>query len=168
MQTNKDAQRGPSEVPSAPSSIGRTTSYLGPSLQIKGEITGNEDLKLDSKVEGLISIGGFRLTIGPSAHVAADIVAREAVISGEVTGDISAYDRIEIKKSASVVGDLSTGKIMIEEGAYLKGGVEIGSNNTQIGTDLDTLLSGAKKTEKSKAGEIGLNFDPNHHSTPVI
>jgi hypothetical protein len=66
------------------------------------------------------------------------------------------------------VGDLSTGKIMIEEGAYLKGGVEIGSNNTQIGTDLDTLLSGAKKTEKSKAGEIGLNFDPNHHSTPAI
>ena len=150
MQTNinKDSERGPSVAPSAPSSIGRTTSYLGPGLQIKGEITGNEDLNLDSKVEGLISIGGFRLTVGPSAHLKADIVAREAVISGEVNGDISACDRIEIMKSASIVGDLSTGKIMIEEGAYFKGGVEIGSNNPQKGTDLDTLLEGAKKTKE--------------------
>jgi cytoskeletal protein CcmA (bactofilin family) len=148
MQTNKDTQRGPSAPPSAPSSIGRTTSYLGPGLHIKGEITGDEDLKLDSKVEGLISIGGFRLTVGPSAHMNGDIVAREAMISGEVTGDIRACDRIEIMKSASIVGDLTTGKILIEEGAYFKGSVEIGGNNTQIGTDLDTLLNGAKKADE--------------------
>src|ERR1700681_5082931 len=114
MQINKDAQRDPSTAPSAPSSIGRATCYLGPGLHIKGEITGNEDLKLDSKVEGLVSIGGFRLTVGPSAHVVADIVAREAVISGEVSGDISACDRIEIKRTASIVGDISTSKITIE------------------------------------------------------
>jgi len=147
MQTNKDAQRGPSVAPTVPSSMGGTISYLGPGLQIKGEITGNEDLKLDSKVEGLVSIGGFRLTVGPGAHVVADIVAREATISGEVNGDISACDRIEIKKSASIVGNLETGKIMIEEGAYFKGYVEIGGNDTPIGTDLDTLLRGAKKAE---------------------
>ena len=149
MQTNKDEQRGPSSTPSAPNSIGRTGSYLGTGLKIKGEITGNEDLRLDSKVEGLVSIGGFRLTLGPSAHITADIVAREAVISGEVTGDISAYDRIEIKKSASVIGDLSTSKITIEEGAYFKGTIDINSNKAQIGTDLDTLLGGNKKTEKN-------------------
>ena len=147
MQTSDDTRRVPPAVPSASTSIGRTTSYLGPGLQIKGEITGNEDLKLDSKVEGLVSIGGFRLDVGPSAHVVADIVAREAVISGEVSGDINAYDRIEIKKSATVVGGLTTSKIMIEEGAYYKGVIEIGSNNTQIGTDLDSLLSAAKKSE---------------------
>src|ERR1700676_2022369 len=118
MQTNKNTQLSPSVPSTAPGSMGRATSYLGPGLRIKGEITGNEDLKLDSKVEGLVSIGGFRLTLGPSAHITADIVAREAVISGEVTGDISAYDRIEIKKSASIVGDLTTSKITIEEGAY--------------------------------------------------
>src|SRR3984893_18530864 len=112
MQTSDDTRRVPPVVPSASTSIGRTTSYLGPGLQIKGEITGNEDLKLDSKVEGLISVGGFRLTVGPTAHLNADVVAREAVIFGEVNGDISACDRIEIMKSASIVGDLSTGKIM--------------------------------------------------------
>jgi cytoskeletal protein CcmA (bactofilin family) len=144
MQTNQDSNRASSL---APGSIGRTTSYLGPGLQIKGEITGNEDLKLDSRVEGLVSIGGFRLTVGPGAHLNADIVAREALISGEVNGDISAADRIEIMKSASIVGDITTGKIIIEEGAYFNGGVEVGSNTAQIGTDLDTLLKGAKKGE---------------------
>src|SRR5258708_32853944 len=98
MQINKDAQRGPSAAPTVPSSIGGTISYLGPGLQIKGEITGHEDLKLDSKVEGLVSIGGFRLTVGPGAHMVANIVAREAAISGEVNGDISACDRLQIMK----------------------------------------------------------------------
>jgi cytoskeletal protein CcmA (bactofilin family) len=148
MQINKDTQRGPSAPPSAPSSIGRTTSYLGPGMHVKGEITGNEDLKLDSKVEGLVSIGGFRLTVGPSAHINGDIVAREAVISGEVNGDVRACDRIEIMKSASIVGDLTTGKITIEEGANFKGSVEVGSSNSRIGTDLDTLLNSAKKADK--------------------
>ena len=147
MQTNKETHGGTSAAPGSPSFAGRSTSYLGPGLQIKGEITGNEDLKLDSRVEGLVSIGGFRLTVGPSAHLNADIVAREAVISGEVNGDISAADRIEIMKSASIVGDITTGKIVIEEGAYFKGGVEVGSNAAQIGTDLDSLLKGAKKPD---------------------
>ena len=74
-------------------------------------------------------------------------MAREAVISGEVTGDVRAWDRIEIKKNASVVGDISTSKIMIEEGAYFKGTVEIDSQGQQIGTDLNSLLSGAKAAE---------------------
>jgi len=146
MQTNNDTQRGIPTTPGAPVSVGQG-SYLGPGLQIKGEIVGNEDLKLDSNVEGLVSIGGFRLTMGPGANLNGAIVAREAMISGNVTGDISACDRIEITKSASIVGDLSTGKIMIEEGAYFKGGIEIGTNAAQIGTDLDTLLKGGKKSK---------------------
>jgi cytoskeletal protein CcmA (bactofilin family) len=147
MQITNNAQRGPAAPSTAPGSPVRTPSYLGPGLQIKGEISGDEDLRLDCKVEGLISIGGFRLTVGPGAHVAAEIVAREAVIAGEVSGDVRAWDRIEIKKNASVVGDITTGKIMIEEGAYFKGSIEIGTNSKQIGTDLNSLLSGAKTSE---------------------
>lgn len=147
MQIQNNVQRGPSAPASAPGSNIRTPSYLGPALEIKGEISGDEDLRLDCKVEGLVSIGGFRLTIGPSAQLTAEIVAREAVISGEVTGDVRAWDRIEIKKNASVVGDISTSKIMIEEGAYFKGTVEIDSQGQQIGTDLNSLLSGAKAAE---------------------
>jgi cytoskeletal protein CcmA (bactofilin family) len=145
MQTNNDSQRGASQqIPSSSNSMGRSSSYLGAGLKIKGEISGNEDLKLDSKVDGLISIGGFRLTMGPTSRLDGNIVAREAVIAGEVNGDISAFDRIEVAKSASIVGDLSTSKILIEEGAYFKGGIEIGKLGAQIGTDLDSLLKGSK------------------------
>ena len=147
MQTNRDAQRKPFVDTS---SIGPTNSYLGPGLEIKGEITGHEDLKLDSNVDGLVSIGGFRLTVGPTAHLNADIVAREAAISGEVNGNISACDRIEVMKSASIVGDLITGKLTIEEGAYFKGGIEIDRQGKQIGTDLDSLLKGSKKKADEK------------------
>ena len=148
MQFNKDQQAAVPAPANAPGMPGRGNSYLGPGLRIRGEISGNEDLRLDCKVEGLVSIGGFRLTVGSSAHINGDIVAREAMISGEVTGDIRACDRIDIVKSASIEGDLSTAKIVIEEGAYFKGGVEIGSSNSQIGTDLDTLLNGAKKADQ--------------------
>jgi cytoskeletal protein CcmA (bactofilin family) len=123
-------------------------SYLGPGLHIKGQITGNEDLSLDSTVEGLISIGGFRLTVGPGAHVEGDVVAREAVILGNVSGNISAVDRIEIKKGSSIVGDIKTGKIAIEEGAYFKGSVEIERGNAAIGKDLDTLLKDAGTSDR--------------------
>jgi cytoskeletal protein CcmA (bactofilin family) len=73
-----------------------------------------------------------------------EIKAREVVVSGKVTGNINARDRLEIKKGSSVVGDMSTARIMIEEGAYFKGAIEIDSSNTQVGADLDTLLSKAK------------------------
>ena len=145
MQTNNDPQRGSSTIPGVSNSMGRSTSYLSAGLRINGEISGNEDLKLDGKVEGLVSIGGFRLTVGPAARLDGDIVAREAIISGEVHGDISAFDRIEVAKSACVIGDLSTTKISIEEGAYFKGGIEIGKQNLQLGTDLDGLLKSSKK-----------------------
>ena len=145
MATNNDAQRGLSQqAPASSNSMGRASSYLGAGLQIKGEISGNEDLRLDSKVDGLISIGGYRLTLGPTARLDGNIVAREAVISGEVNGDISAFDRLEVTKSASIVGDLTTGKILIEEGAYIKGDIEIGNPAARIGTDLDSLLKGSK------------------------
>jgi cytoskeletal protein CcmA (bactofilin family) len=148
MQTNKDTQPGPPVFPRDSNSMGNSTSYLGPGMQVKGEISGNEDLKLDGKVEGSVSVGGFRLTVGPSAHLKADIVAREAMISGEVNGNIRAYDRIEITKNASIVGDVNTARIVIEEGAYFNGDVEIGGNQKQIGTDLDSLLHSGKQVGK--------------------
>ncbi len=148
MQNNRDNSRVTPGHPSAAASPSagavRATSYLGPSLHIKGEITGHEDLKIDSKVDGLISIGGFRITVGPQALLNADIVAREAVIAGEVVGDVSARDRIDVAKSASIVGNISAGKISIEEGAYFKGDLDVDCDHSQIGTDLDTLLRGVK------------------------
>jgi cytoskeletal protein CcmA (bactofilin family) len=147
MPAHSEPQRTPYGAPNPPAPLSAPGSYLGPGLQVKGEISGHEDLKLDGKVDGLVSVGGFRLTVGTNAHLKADLVAREALISGEVVGDIRAADRVEIQKSASITGNVSTGKIVIEEGAYFNGDVEVGphSSSGQIGTDLDSLLRGAKK-----------------------
>ena len=98
---------------------------LGASLHVKGEITGNEDLHIDGSVEGLVQLEERKLTVGASAKVTADIVAREVVVYGSVKGNLRAKDRIEIKKDGSVVGDLTTARIMIEDGAYFKGAIEI-------------------------------------------
>ena len=81
---------------------------LGASLHVKGEITGNEDLHIDGSVEGLIQLEERKLTVGVSAKLTADVVAREVVVYGSVKGNLRAKDRIEIKKDGSVVGDLTT------------------------------------------------------------
>ncbi|HEV2388461.1 MAG TPA: polymer-forming cytoskeletal protein [Candidatus Acidoferrales bacterium] len=107
----------------------RDMARLGPGLQVHGEITGNEDLQIDGIVEGLVQLGDRRLTIGATAKVTADIHAREVVIFGNVKGNLRARDRIEIKKDGSVVGDLTTTRIMIEDGAYFKGSIEIDRGN---------------------------------------
>ena len=109
--------------PSTTSSGG--TARLGGSLHVKGEITGNEDLHVDGSVEGLIQLEDRKLTVGASAKVTADIIAREVVVYGTVKGNLRAKDRIEIKKDGSVNGDLTTSRIMIEDGAYFKGSIEI-------------------------------------------
>src|SRR6202166_600319 len=102
-----------------------STARLGASLHVKGEISGSEDLHVDGSVEGLIQLEERKLTVGASAKLTADVVAREVVVYGSVKGNLRARDRIEIKKDGSVVGDLTTARIMIEDGAYFKGSIEI-------------------------------------------
>jgi cytoskeletal protein CcmA (bactofilin family) len=106
-----------------PSSSG--VARLGASLHVKGEINGHEDLLVDGSVEGLIHLEDRKLTVGATAKVTADVIAREVVVYGTVKGNLRARDRIEIKKDGSVVGDLTTARIMIEDGAYFKGSIEI-------------------------------------------
>jgi cytoskeletal protein CcmA (bactofilin family) len=128
------------EVPSIHGSAARVPSWLGTGLKIKGQISGAEDLQVECNVDGPISIGGHRLTIGQNAHARGDIVASEVIVYGRVNGNLLADDRIEIKKDASVIGDLTTARIMIEDGAYFKGAVEI-ARKPQRDQNLDTLLA---------------------------
>jgi cytoskeletal protein CcmA (bactofilin family) len=127
----------------------RTVAYLGPRLRIKGDITGDEDLQIDSQVEGSVSLGGHRLTVGTGSHIAGEIAAREVVIYGQVDAEIRARDRVELKKDASLVGDVATARIAIEEGAYFKGAIEIDNSRTQVGADLTTLLGRSEQVDKN-------------------
>src|ERR1700755_2195532 len=124
-----------SPYPATTSSGG--TARLGASLHVKGEITGNEDLHIDGTVEGLVHLEDRKLTIGASAKVTADIIAREVAVFGNVKGNLRARDRIEIKKDGSVVGDLTTARIMIADGAYFKGSIEIDRKGAEGAADHD-------------------------------
>jgi cytoskeletal protein CcmA (bactofilin family) len=140
--------------PTAPAGD-RATERLGASLHVKGEITGNEDLHVDGSVEGLIQLQERKLTVGASAKLTADVVAREVVVYGNVKGNVRAKDRIEIKKDGSVVGDLTTARIMIEDGAYFKGSIEI-DRAGEKSTDLDRpaftrAVTAAAQTQKASS-----------------
>ncbi len=100
-------------------------AHLGKSVTIKGEVSGSEDLYIDGNVEGAIDLKGNRFTLGPNGRVKAHINARSAVIHGKLEGNITATDRVDLKQSAVVTGDIVTQRISIDEGAFFKGGVDI-------------------------------------------
>lgn len=100
-------------------------AHIGKSVIIKGELSGSEDLYLDGEVEGSVELSGHNLTVGPNGHVQANINAKEVIVQGKVDGNISGSDRVELRKSAVLVGDISTQRIVIEDGAYFKGGIDI-------------------------------------------
>jgi len=106
-------------------SAARNLACIGASLEIKGRISGEEDLQIDGKVEGPVALRGHRLTVGRSGQLSSEIAARELVVYGKVTGNINASDRVEIKKDGAVIGDIQTARISIEDGAIFKGRIEI-------------------------------------------
>jgi cytoskeletal protein CcmA (bactofilin family) len=123
--------------PSGP--VARDLAYLGSNLIIKGEISGNEDLRIDGKVEGSISLRGHKLTVGVTAQLSSQITAREVIVHGKVTGNLHATDRVTIKKDGQVNGDITTARIGIEDGAYFKGRIEIERTKATVQSDLESV-----------------------------
>jgi cytoskeletal protein CcmA (bactofilin family) len=100
---------------------------IGRSLVIKGEVSGAESLYIDGRIEGKISLPDNRITIGRNGSVQANINAREVVVMGKVNGNIECSDRVDIRSEGSVTGDVSTVRISVEDGAVLKGGIQVKS-----------------------------------------
>jgi cytoskeletal protein CcmA (bactofilin family) len=98
---------------------------IGKSVVVKGELSGSEDLYVDGHVEGSITLRGQSLTIGPNGRVRANVEARNVILHGQVDGNITASDRVELRKSASLKGDIATARIAIDDGAYFKGTIDI-------------------------------------------
>jgi cytoskeletal protein CcmA (bactofilin family) len=111
----------PAPIPSS----ARTVASMGASLVIKGELTGAEDLVIDGRVEGKVSLPGHLLTIGPQAKVLAEVVAKAVIIQGSVTGNVTASDRFEIRGGGSMTGDLTSPKVIMAEGSEFRGRVDM-------------------------------------------
>jgi cytoskeletal protein CcmA (bactofilin family) len=118
-----------STVPNRPTEsfdVPRTgNAVLGKSVIVKGQILSREDLTIDGEVEGTVEMQEHRLTIGPNGKVRASVKAREVIVLGTLHGNVETGDRIDIRKEAKLVGDIRTARIVIEDGAYFKGNVDI-------------------------------------------
>ena len=117
------------------SSNARSAARLGSSIEIKGQVTGAEDLQIDGKVHGPISLDGHELTVGPTAQLNSEVHAGHVVVYGKVVGNVHSRGRVDIKKDGSIIGDISSARISIEDGAHFKGRIEIDPTKSQAAAD---------------------------------
>ena len=113
------------ETPKTPETARGEMTLIGKSIVIKGELYCSEELYVDGQVEGLIDPKGNRLTVGPNGRVKANVNASTVVVQGKLDGNVQASDRVDLKHSAVVTGDIAAQRISIDEGAYFKGRVNI-------------------------------------------
>src|SRR5690348_7770573 len=114
-----------SSTPTSRIDDGRGSATIGKAVRINGQIHSKEDLYVDGDVEGTVEAPEHKLTVGPNGTVHAAVKAREVVALGTIQGNVEAADKIEIRKDAKLVGDIRTARIIIEDGAYFKGSIDI-------------------------------------------
>ena len=112
-------------TPAKPATSPMDQANIGRSLVIKGEISGSESLFIDGRVEGTINFPENRVTVGRNGNVAANINAKEVVVMGKVQGNVDCADRLDIRSEGVLAGDVITHRFSVEEGAVLKGSVEV-------------------------------------------
>ena len=112
-------------APSHHATDSRGPAVIGKSVMIKGQIFSREDLTIDGEIDGSVELHEHRLTVGPNGKLQAGVKAREVVVLGTIHGNVEASDKIDIRKDAKLVGDIKTARIVIEDGAYFKGSIDI-------------------------------------------
>lgn len=103
---------------------------IGPSIKIKGEVTGDEDLLIQGTVEGSVDLSEHEVTVGQSGQVAADITAKTIRIDGSVTGDIAGNENVVISKTGNVRGNIVAPRVTLEDGAIFKGSIDMDPGDT--------------------------------------
>src|SRR5262245_21982424 len=116
----------PAEGP--PSGERRVVAWIGRSVRIEGKVVSEEDLTIEGHVEGAIELGNHSLSIGPAAAIKADLFAKTITISGEVKGNVKALERIDLRATGSVEGDVTAPRFKMADGAVVAGKVDVGGN----------------------------------------
>jgi cytoskeletal protein CcmA (bactofilin family) len=124
---------------------------IGRSVVIKGEVSGAESLYVDGRIEGTVNFADSRVTVGRSGVIVANINAKEVVIMGTVTGNIHCTDRLDIRSEGSLTGDVVTPRICVEDGAVLKGAVEVRAEQQQKEKGQSKTVEAAKSAEPPQA-----------------
>ncbi len=129
---------------------------IGPSIHIKGTVSGGEDLLIQGKVEGTIDLGDHEVAVGQSGKVTADIKAKIVKIEGEVSGDVTGSEKVVIAKSGKVRGNIVAPRVTLEDGAIFKGSIDMDPGDTRT-----TTQAPASKGEKpAAAAALASNQSP--------
>ena len=106
------------------------SATIGPSITFKGDVSGDEDLMIQGRVEGKVKLGKHNVTVGPDGRVKADVLGRTVVIEGQVEGDIRAEEQIILRHTAKVEGTIAAPRVTLEDGAMFRGGIEMDAAGT--------------------------------------
>lgn len=109
-----------------PVSERRMIAWIGKAVRVEGKVISAEDLTIDGDVEGLIELGGHSLTIGQDARIKADLLAKTVTISGRVTGNVRGVEKVDLRATAMVEGDITAPRFAMAEGATVTGKVQAG------------------------------------------
>ena len=119
------AAQSPDSVPAGrPAEERRVMVWVGKSVVFKGELVSSEDMSIDGRVEGTVEVRDHTLTIGPDAEIHADISAKTIMIHGAVTGSIKASDKVDIRETGKIDGDITAPRVAMAEGADLHGRID--------------------------------------------
>ncbi len=141
----------------SPEADARNTATIGKAVKIVGQIFTKEDLYVDGDVEGTIESHENKVTIGPNGRVQAGIRAREVIILGQVQGNVETSDKVDIRKDAKLVGDITTSRISIEDGALFKGSIDIKKAEPKpaTGATVTPAAPAARPAEPATAAATG-------------
>lgn len=134
--------------PRSTSSEGLHGAVIGPSIRIKGDVTGSEDLLIEGEVDGSVSLGDHAIGVGSEGRVNADIVGRVITVDGHVEGNLEAGEQIVLRGTAKVRGDIKAPRVVLEDGATFRGLVDMGTPAAAGGSDAST----SKKTNGVAGG----------------
>ena len=129
-------------------SMERDVVNIGKSVVIKGELNGSEDLTIEGRVEGKIELREHALTIGPNGKIKAQVFAKSVIVLGEVTGNITATDKVNIRENGSVDGDIIAPRVAIAEGAHFRGSIDMQQSPAVQSAQAPTTVADAKPAAK--------------------
>jgi cytoskeletal protein CcmA (bactofilin family) len=125
--TVRDGEQTPSaSTPKSSSDERRVTAWIGQGVMIEGKIRSAQDLRIDGKVDGEIEVGDHGVIVGAGATIKANLAARSVVISGAVTGNVTATERIDLHPGGSIAGDINSPRLVVADGAMINGKVNAG------------------------------------------
>ena len=125
---------------------------IGKSISIRGDLTGNEDMVIEGKVEGKVDLPNNQLTVGADGSVKANINAKSVVIVGHVIGNVNGLERVELQATGKLDGDVISPKLIVAEGAHLNGGIQM---NPQAGKPTTSASETAPTASRSEVRRVG-------------